>query len=102
MSSSDPIEHVIVLVLENRSFDHMLGACKANKSGIDGVPPGSPPRTNQYDGVVFPQAPGAARVVVEDPRHETPHVLVQLKTANGAPNGGFVEDYAAAYPMLTN
>jgi phospholipase C len=29
-------------------------------------------------------------------------VLVQLKTANGAPNGGFVEDYAAAYPMLTN
>jgi N-acetylmuramoyl-L-alanine amidase len=23
----DPIEHVVVLVLENRSFDHMLGAC---------------------------------------------------------------------------
>jgi phospholipase C len=102
MPSSDPIEHVIVLALENRSFDHMLGACQAVKSDIDGVPPGGTARSNQYGGTIFLQAPGAARIVVDDPRHETPHVLVQLKVVNGTPNAGFVEDYSAAYPMLSD
>jgi len=27
------IEHVVVLMLENRSFDHMLGTCP----GVDGL-----------------------------------------------------------------
>lgn len=102
MANGDPIEHVIVLALENRSFDHMLGDCQTVKPEIDGIPPGAPPRTNQFDGQTYEQTPGAARVIIEDPRHETPHVLVQLKAdAAGVPNSGFVEDYARAYPMLT-
>jgi phospholipase C len=97
----DGVRHVIVLVLENRSFDHMLGACQAVKSEIDGVPPEAAPRTNQFAGQTYEQEDGAVRVLVEDPRHETPHVLVQLKPdAGGNPNSGFVEDYATAYPML--
>ncbi|MGC2415506.1 MAG: alkaline phosphatase family protein [Stellaceae bacterium] len=99
--SADPIAHVIVLALENRSFDHMLGALQAVKPEIDGVPPGGAPRSNQFEGRAFPQQDGAARILVEDPRHETPHVLLQLKQdAGGNPNGGFVEDYATSYPML--
>ncbi len=97
----DPIRHVIVLALENRSFDHMLGALQAVKPEIDGIPPGQPPRTNQHDGQIYPQQTGAARAVADDPRHETAHVLVQLRTdPTGNANSGFVADYASAYPAL--
>lgn len=96
MPANDPIEHVIVLALENRSFDHTLGACQAVKPAIDGIPPAGPARINQCDGRPFPQEAGAARIVIDDPRHETPHVLAQLKTVNGIENGGFVEDYSSA------
>lgn len=99
-ANDDPIRHVIVLALENRSFDHMLGTCQAQRPDLDGIPPDAPPRTNSFGGQNYPQEPGAARVVAEDPRHETPHVLAQLG-AGGTANGGFVEDYARAYPMLT-
>jgi phospholipase C len=99
--AGDPIQHVVVLALENRSFDHVLGACQQKKAGIDGIAPGASPRVNLYEGKIYPQASGAARIVAEDPRHETPHVLTQLKPgADGAP-GGFVADYASAYPMLS-
>jgi phospholipase C len=100
--AADPIAHVIVLALENRSFDHMLGACQAVKPEIDGIPPEGAPRSNQFDGKSYPQQDGAARVLVEDPRHETPHVLAQLKPDSGGNPSGFVEDYATSYPMLTD
>jgi phospholipase C len=99
--ADDPIKHVALLALENRSFDHMLGACQAIKPQIDGVAPASSPRANSYAGHDYQQLPGAQRIVVDDPRHETPHVLAQLKADAGTPNAGFVEDYATAYPMLT-
>lgn len=100
--TGDPIKHVLVLALENRSFDHMIGACPAVKPAIDGIDPAAPVRINSYAGQSYPQAPGASRIVADDPRHETPHVLVQMKAdAPGVPNTGFVEDYATAYPMLT-
>lgn len=100
-SGDDLIRHVIVLALENRSFDHMLGALQAVKPDLDGIPAGGTPRSNAYGGTPYEQRKGAARIVIEDPRHETPHVLVQLQNdANGVPNSGFVQDYAAAYPML--
>jgi phospholipase C len=39
----DPIEHVIVLMLENRSFDHMLGSLSEVIDGLDGVPKAGEP-----------------------------------------------------------
>ena len=102
-AGGDPIAHVIVLTLENRSFDHMIGACQATKPEIDGIPPAGPPRSNPFQGRTYDQQDGAARIVADDPRHETPHVLVQMKPDSaGTPNSGFVEDYATAYPMLTD
>jgi phospholipase C len=97
MPDTDPIEHVVVLMLENRSFDHMLGACAQINPEIDGIPAGSPARTNSYQQKDYPQEPGAKRIVTDDPRHETAHVLAQLVPgADGTPSG-FVSDYATAY-----
>jgi N-acetylmuramoyl-L-alanine amidase len=39
---ADPIEHVVVLMLENRSFDHMLGGLRRVFSDLDGVDPTNP------------------------------------------------------------
>ena len=33
----DALKHVVVLMMENRSFDHMLGSLKAVNPLIDGV-----------------------------------------------------------------
>ena len=38
MPEVDPIEHVIVLMLENRSFDQMLGGLSSVIAGLDGAP----------------------------------------------------------------
>jgi len=91
----DPIEHVIVLMLENRSFDHMLGGLTV-ELGLDGaVPPGQPPRSNtDPDGHPFEQVAGASRTTQFDPHHELRHVVAQL--AGG--NKGFVDDFSRAYP----
>jgi len=34
----DQLKHIVVLMMENRSFDHMLGALRATNSAIDGFP----------------------------------------------------------------
>ena len=38
----DPIRHVVVLMMENRSFDHMLGGLNNKIPGLDGVDPAHP------------------------------------------------------------
>lgn len=96
---ADPIEHVIVLMLENRAFDHILGDCPKIKKQVGHAPNG----VNEYNGATYPQQPGAARQVVDDPDHETPDVLVQLQGYGSVQtNGGFVLDYAHTFPSLTN
>lgn len=57
-----PIKHVFVLMLENRSFDHLLGF-----SGIPGI-----------DGAKPPSVRGAADRLLADPSHELPDVCQQL------------------------
>jgi phospholipase C len=91
----DPIKHVVVLMLENRSFDHILGgtAKMRAKFALSG--------TNKYGRKTYSQQSGAARQVPNDPIHETKDVLIQLGGAGGIPpNGGFVQDYAQSYPQL--
>jgi len=59
---SDQIKHVKLLILENRSFDHMLGDLRQHNTQIDGIDPGNP-KTNTHEGVVYRQEAGAARFV---------------------------------------
>jgi phospholipase C len=96
LPSPDLIEHVIVLMLENRSFDHMLGGLSEVIDGLDGVPKaGEPQRSNRAGGKSYKQTAGASRVIKYDPKHELEHVLNQLSKTNS----GFVDDFARAYPL---
>ena len=109
------IEHVFVLALENRSFDHMFG-----KSGITGVDLTGAPTTfndgfnvasNELPnggGTVFPTDPSDLHLkgVDKDPGHEWDDVITQLGGPNATwptvtglyppiDNSGFVHNYAS-------
>lgn len=102
------IKHVFLLMLENRSFDHMLGY--SNITGIDAVTGETTLVTglqkeysNSYNGISYPTTQGADLNMPYDPGHEFPDVLEQLcgpgakYNPNEYPainNSGFVIDYA--------
>jgi phospholipase C len=94
-AAPDPIKHVIVLMLENRSFDQMLGSLQSEIPEIDGISPGQPARTNRAEQVTYSQSPGASYVAPADPNHDLAHVLQQI--AND--NSGFVQDFANLFPQ---
>jgi len=90
----DPIRHVVAVVLENHSFDQMLGCLKAIYPDLEGVDPGNL-RTNVDDkGKPFRQSPTTERQMLLDPHHEVAHVATQL--TNG--NAGFVVDFSQSFP----
>ncbi len=93
---ADPIRHVVLLMMENRSFDHILGGLSAALS-LDGVDL-QKPRVN-YDaaGRAYPQAPTTSKQILFDPKHEHADVVIQLE--NG--NSGFIQDFVQAYPNST-
>jgi len=105
------IEHVFVLMLENRSFDHLLGF-----SGITGVDAVTEAPTkingligtesNSFNGQTYVVSSGADYRMPTDPGHEFPDVLRQLcgpaaTYQSGGPyppidNSGFVASYVAS------
>jgi phospholipase C len=97
MPSHDPIRHVILLIMENRSFDHMMGGLTAVIPGLDGVDPANPHVNRDAAGQAYFQAPSAITQTTSDPKHEHADVVVQLQ--NG--NSGFVLDFAQNYPAST-
>jgi phospholipase C len=96
-----PINHVFVLMLENRSYDHMLGF--SDIAGTDAVT-GQPTRadgltgteTNTYQGQTYSPVPGADNVMPTDPPHEFDAVLEQLAGPGAQYPGG------GAYPPIQN
>src|ERR671910_644276 len=91
------IEHFVVLMLENRSFDQMLGHLELEGHDVDGVKPAENKHLiNQYDGEPYEirEAERTALTIAEDPCHDGWCVAEQL--SNG--NGGFVENFAATHP----
>ncbi len=101
----DPIKHVVLLMLENHSFDQMLGALQEVYPDLDGVDPrvqdptsNVAPRFNlSLSGKRILQVPTDQLQVERDPQHETPNVLDQI--ANG--NSGFVTDYERNVKRVT-
>jgi phospholipase C len=92
--TGDHIDHVVVLVLENHSFDQMLGCMKAVYPQLEGIDPQNP-RSNADDkGKPFQQQPTTERQMLLDPHHEVQHVAAQL--AHG--NSGFVSNFTKCYP----
>ena len=109
------IKHIFVLVLENRSFDHMLGATPIRgrdaetHDGTETVrrPEGSSNDVTDVNGTVIHHCvdgTGQKRSVGHDPGHEFGNTLMMLCGANPSPpyppyppidNSGFAQNYAA-------
>src|ERR1700733_726276 len=103
-----PIQHVFVLMLENHSFDHLLGF-----SGIEGTDAQTSGQTtihgltgnesNAYQGIAYKVSDPAGPDMPIDPGHEFPDTLQQLsgpaahyQKNNPYPpidNSGFVYNY---------
>lgn len=97
VDAGDPIKHVIVLILENRSFDQMLGCFTSIYPDMEGVRPGSPRVNLDPRGAEYAQSETTERIMFLDPQHEVEHVAVQLENSNG----GFVRDFATEFPDST-
>lgn len=103
-----PITHVFVVMLENRSFDHMFAM-----SEIKGITAATTKNSNSYKGKTYPVQNGAPLSLPTDPGHEFLDVVEQLggegaqdKWKNGGPypsinNSGFVANYATTTDELT-
>jgi len=89
------IDHIVVLMMENRSFDHMLGylSLEGGRSDIDGLRAGY---ANTHAGQVYPihHLQRTALGPEQDPSHTGASVAAQLQNSNG----GFVDDYAQTHP----
>lgn len=93
------ISNIFVLMLENRSFDHMLGF-----SGIGGINGLTGTESNIYKGKSYPVTQPADAAMPVDPGHEFTDVVMQLCGTNSSyppggtypliDNSGFVSDYA--------
>lgn len=85
-------------MMENHSFDQMLGCLQGEYPDLDGVDIDGPPRSNRNStGVELFQRPTDEQQMKLDPKHENVDVLEQL--ANG--NAGFVKNFETNYPAST-
>ena len=82
-SGSAGITHVFVLMLENRSFDHLLGFSEIAGTDAETGQPTTTSRlggneANVVDGTPYPVTEGAEDVLTKGPGHEFEDVIVQL------------------------
>src|SRR5437588_473386 len=101
----DRIKHVFVLMMENRSFDHLLGfsniqgidAVTMQPTTIEGLDPANDFNLDLNGNKVFVSSP-ADWVMPHDPGHEFNDVKIQLCGVKGdypqIDNSGFVANYA--------
>jgi len=92
------IHHIVVLMLENRSFDHMLGylSLEGGRQDVDGL---TGNESNFHEEQEFKVQRMASPIMNGDPCHEWDCVSEQLDDDNG----GFVSSYAqhvARHPEL--
>ena len=93
------VEHVVVLMLENNSFDRMLG----NVPRVDGIDPNSLRTNPDLRGTSVSQSKTTMRVMLcdpanpnsqkVDPEHDLADVLEQME----GPNLGFVKNFQRHY-----
>ncbi len=97
------IDHIVVVIMENRSFDHGLGHLSTPGGGsrpVDGIrtdPGWLTAHANSYEGATFesqPLTPGDQ--VIVDPSHDYVAIGTQINTpaVGGSNMGGFVRSYA--------
>jgi phospholipase C len=94
----DKLEHVVVLMMENRSFDHMLGALKAVDARIDGLTGNEMNLDTAGRAAPVRAQAGYQGQLDPDPNHHFPAVDFQIFDGSMAPDrvatmGGFVKSY---------
>lgn len=91
----DRIDHIVVLMMENRSFDHMLGylSLEGGRGDIDGL---RSEHVNLHAGKAYfaHHLQSTALHPGQNPGHTGASVARQLQDNNG----GFVGDYALTHP----
>jgi phospholipase C len=92
-----PITRVVVLMMENHSFDRVLGWMRQTYAGVEGVDPSQPGWNPDFPVTTHTlfQAETVSRNIANDPGHDLDNVLGQI--AGG--NQGFVADFAQLYPQ---
>ena len=92
------IDHIVVLMMENRSFDHVLGYLSLpveqggmGRADVDGLTGGE---SNPYHGAAYPVFPLTSTYFSPDPPHA--HEPVEHAINNGQMDG-FVQSYADAH-----
>ena len=92
------IDHIVVLLMENRSFDHMLGYLSLpadqggmSRSDVDGL---NGHEYNSYNGIIYSTFPLTDTCFAPDPPHgyEPVHHAI-----NGGRMDGFVRSFAEAH-----
>jgi phospholipase C len=90
MTSLDKVEHIVVLMLENRSFDHMLGylSLEGGRPEVDGL---QADFANVHDERSYPIHHLDSTAITDDPDHSGD--AVDLQRGDGKMSG-FVESFA--------
>jgi phospholipase C len=96
------IEHIVVVLMENRSFDHVLGYLSrpGGRADVDGIGDDAWRAAHANPGAGAPLAPFALNInAIPDPPHERDTIAMQIGTA-GTPGSmqGFVRSYASRQP----
>ncbi|SRR6266481_8911667 len=96
---SDPIEHVVFLLMENHSFDQMLGGLQGTAphlNNLEGIDPTHKVINSNRDnaGNVYQQKQTGVTQMIHDPKHEFDNVQEQLEDNNA----GFVKAFIKEYP----
>ena len=90
MANLEKIDHIVVLMLENRSFDHMLGylSLEGGRGDIDGL---REEFRNEHDGRRYPVHHLKTTAIPDDPDHSARSVDLQV---GGGKMNGFVASFA--------
>jgi phospholipase C len=93
------VQTIVIAMMENRSFDHILGYLGLPDSGhplaarIEGIQ-----HANLYYGHdPYPPRPLTSSSIAPDPPHEREDIALQINTLAG-PMKGFVDSYRRHYP----
>ena len=94
-----PIDHIVVLMMENNCFDRMLGWMGSASRDVDGINPAHPlSNPDRIDGGDVFQSETRTRNIERDPLHYLSNALMQY---DGGTNQGFVTDYVRMHPGST-
>jgi len=92
----DPIKHIVVLMLENRSFDQMLGCMQQLLPDLEGIDVTEMPpvcyNDSHSNAKRYYQWPDPERCLDPSPSHEHKDVLLQI---NNNKMDGFVDNYVS-------